>query len=715
MKNLSKFVIVLLTMLSFRLQAQNEIGCGTIPSSDSLMETLPWIGNNEILDSFITAGLKRVKDNLPFSIRTGGNTCPEINELIFMPIQFFWVLGANENPPTPRQVKNVIEWINTFYQNKGLPFRFYSGCPLELRDEDHLVINNYTEAYFMYLGLHHNSAINVYVVDHIVDADGVYNGLGDFIYVKKDIFSSQGEASTLSHELGHFFGLEHTFRNHDHPDPLCYREPVSRTRNYNFFYCGWTKWGKMCASTGDGLCDTPADPSIFWDNSNCVFNRIQNDIWGSQFVPNARNIMSNTRPKSCRTILSEGQKGIIWHNLLTKHDELLEIDEDNLNPDKYEPDHTSEIATLIKVGETQCHSMQDWCRDEIDNLWVEKKQFIGEYFFEIEDAVGSNNPVDDVKFFSRNSNGSNGLEIISTRSTQNGIRRFAITCTDITSIFGMNIEIKRNNREQGIYVAKLTKSNDLIINNNEKECLLDDDILNILNLPSGCTVSWSSTKNITFSNNGQGNPVTILNLNGNTPPIVIYATISQSNGCYEQISKEFKSVVGVNAPYFLIKESEKPCRVHGIIYYEGYYETEPRVEVDWSVSNGTLYPDYGHYTSVKPDELGWITITATYNDGCSIPRTVQKNVLIENCDDGPKITINPNPSDGNITVRGSGIEDLVNGSIITIIDGLSNVRLTQSTNLDQNSIDVSSLNNGIYYLNWSGSNFNLSSILIINK
>jgi hypothetical protein len=83
MKNLSKFVIVLLTMLSFRLQAQNEIGCGTIPSSDSLMETLPWIGNNEILDSFITAGLKRVKDNLPFSIRTGGNTCPEINELIF--------------------------------------------------------------------------------------------------------------------------------------------------------------------------------------------------------------------------------------------------------------------------------------------------------------------------------------------------------------------------------------------------------------------------------------------------------------------------------------------------------------------------------------------------------------------------------------------------------------------------------------------------------
>ncbi|MBK7467347.1 MAG: hypothetical protein IPJ43_11280 [Saprospiraceae bacterium] len=140
-------------MVGLNLQAQVEVGCGTFPSSDSLMETLPWYGNNEVLDSFISAGLKRVNDNLPFSVRASGNTCPEIHELIFMPIQFFWILGANELPPAPEDVKNVINWINEFYQNNGLPFRFYSGCPFELRDEDHLVINNYTEAYFMYLGL----------------------------------------------------------------------------------------------------------------------------------------------------------------------------------------------------------------------------------------------------------------------------------------------------------------------------------------------------------------------------------------------------------------------------------------------------------------------------------------------------------------------------------------------------------------------------------
>lgn len=134
---------------------------------------------------------------------------------------------------------------------------------------------------------------------------------------------------------------------------------------------------------------------------------------------------------------------------------------------------------------------------------LKKKQFIGDYYFEIEDAMGSSNPVDEVKFFNRNSNGGNDSEIISTRSTQNGLRRFAIACTDITSAFGMNIEIKRNNREQGIYVAKLSKSNNLFINNNDKDCLSAGDVLSILNLPSGCTVGWSSTKNISFSNNGQ--------------------------------------------------------------------------------------------------------------------------------------------------------------------------------------------------------------------
>lgn len=52
------------------------------------------------------------------------------------------------------------------------------------------MINNYTEAYFMYLGLHHNSAINVYVVDDIVGADGVYNGVEILYTLKKPYLRS---------------------------------------------------------------------------------------------------------------------------------------------------------------------------------------------------------------------------------------------------------------------------------------------------------------------------------------------------------------------------------------------------------------------------------------------------------------------------------------------------------------------------------------------
>lgn len=60
-----KFVIVLMTMtftLNF-VQGQNEQSCGTIPLTDSAMSLLPWYGNNEVLDSFTTAGLLRLAQN----------------------------------------------------------------------------------------------------------------------------------------------------------------------------------------------------------------------------------------------------------------------------------------------------------------------------------------------------------------------------------------------------------------------------------------------------------------------------------------------------------------------------------------------------------------------------------------------------------------------------------------------------------------------------
>lgn len=91
--------------------------------------------------------------------------------------------------------------------------------------------------------------------------------------------------STLSHELGHFFGLYHTHRNGN--------ELVN---------------GSYCSTSGDNLCDTPADPTLSFNSvtTGCIYTGDESDSNGDKYIPDTRNIMSYSR-KSCRVSLSTQQ------------------------------------------------------------------------------------------------------------------------------------------------------------------------------------------------------------------------------------------------------------------------------------------------------------------------------------------------------------------------------------------------------------------------
>lgn len=78
---------------------------------------------------------------------------------------------------------------------------------------------------------------------------------------------------TLAHELGHLFGLVHTFEGGD--------ELVD---------------GSNCETAGDGICDTPADPymegDITWLRDNCEFVYAGTDSLGRLYQPDVGNTMS---------------------------------------------------------------------------------------------------------------------------------------------------------------------------------------------------------------------------------------------------------------------------------------------------------------------------------------------------------------------------------------------------------------------------------------
>lgn len=149
------------------------------------------------------------------------------------------------------------------------------------------------ENYFLKYGK--DRKINIF----IVKSEGILNGYTSVltekfhrynknkkhnaIFISNESFFNQ---STLEHEMGHFFGLQHTFGGN----------PVS-------FSTDELPTGENCQNSGDWLCDTPADPNIIIARCKPL-----EDI--SPFRPDFSNFMSYY-PNNCKFQFSPQQTIVI--------------------------------------------------------------------------------------------------------------------------------------------------------------------------------------------------------------------------------------------------------------------------------------------------------------------------------------------------------------------------------------------------------------------
>jgi hypothetical protein len=193
------------------------------------------------------------------------------------------------------ELQNLLPTVNTIYSPIGVSFKvcevrfIYNFQYEDLKNGYAQEIDNTYRA---------GNRINVYVsslvkkqvpngrdVCGLGSLGAVSSGIGGGVYLGKGTCLT---ALVVAHELGHYFGLFHTFEGEG-------TELVS---------------GNNCTTEGDLVCDTPADPYIDGDSfgnyvDNCHFISTRKDAEGNYYDPDLGNLMSYY-PCSCLT-LTRGQ------------------------------------------------------------------------------------------------------------------------------------------------------------------------------------------------------------------------------------------------------------------------------------------------------------------------------------------------------------------------------------------------------------------------
>lgn len=227
-----------------------------------------------------------------------------------IPVKVWIIRNATGGGGTSRQaVYNALEIVNDQYASSEMEF-FQMGDFEFINSALYAVTNSVTEAPGLHADFHKDNVLNLYVVPALV------NGTGGALFglafpppgaAAAFITSAAlGNGSTLAHEFGHVFSLIHTFGTGGGGCPGSVTPATNELVD-----------GSNCSTTGDRVCDTPADPGFGTVTAgggcaagqvnlgSCTYIGTLTDANGALYAPDPTNIMSMFT--TCRNQLSAGQ------------------------------------------------------------------------------------------------------------------------------------------------------------------------------------------------------------------------------------------------------------------------------------------------------------------------------------------------------------------------------------------------------------------------
>jgi hypothetical protein len=340
---------------------------------------------------------------------------------------------------------------------------------------------------------------------------------------------------------------------------------------------------------------------------------------------------------------------------------------------------------------------------------------LGSYQIEVDDVSGASNPVAEIKVWNIGADQRRSTLVSTTTSTNGTKRTWAFPC----SVTGDNLLIevvRKSDVTEGKYTITLTSSNPLSISGGNILCASTS--FSIEGAPSGSTVTWSSSSNISLDNT-TGTTVTIQNFIGGGVDYWIEATIS-GGGCTQKIRKTFTYEGSGGVPNFNIIEETAPCFPLGLGHYSISNPTDG-ITYSWSCQGNPCTYTYtlgnGEDVTIKPQSEGYMTLTVTATDGCGNSLTRTFGAFIEGCAGQiENIVVTPNPSaTGIINVTIQDTYETEGTYLVYITNQMSELKFQNTVSTKEFSLNLGEFQNGVYYIHIYREDTSDSASFMINR